>query len=139
MDDKGPGHNGNKENSPLPELRHWSDVNFLEWQKLSGDKLKHVNYIFACMVTNEETLAVVARIMQSHGALPAWPGVTFPPGSDEYHALIGSPIGVGSAWFLINHKEILGGSKKVGGIVVFAVDVGDFAPHLFILFKIIDV
>jgi hypothetical protein len=70
--------------------------------------------------------------------VPQWPGVQVDAPSDEYLALLGTPIGASIAFFLTQHKPELG-IKHVPSITIFRDAQIDSALEYQLLFRIEDV
>jgi hypothetical protein len=101
----------------FPELSHWSDIAFLQWQSLSvNGVIPDLEFVARVSIINDQTTAVLATILanlrKKHNAsdkvLPRWPGVSFTMDSEEGKALLGTPNGSGIAWLLAQHKKELG-------------------------------
>lgn len=76
-------------------------------------------------ISNDETNALIATCLRNAGEeLQAWPGVSFDTGTDEGHALLGSPNGAAFAYFLMQHKRELG-MKTIQRITVFKAETED--------------
>ncbi|KAJ5474130.1 hypothetical protein N7475_003696 [Penicillium sp. IBT 31633x] len=93
-----------------PPLKNLSDVLFIEWQSLGGD-IQNLKYFFRLHIKN---LITQARIKDAVGpVVPRWPGRTFKMEDKKDKdkkglALLGTPNGIGVAYFLIQHKKQLG-------------------------------
>lgn len=99
--------------NPYPKLRIWSDVTFLEYQKFMQDTdqpLDGLEAVWHRVVSNTKTRDLAARLFRKAQwtDVPDWPGRDFLPGSDDFHALIGSNNGKGVAYLLLQHREQLG-------------------------------
>lgn len=71
--------------------------------------------------------------------VPFWPGLKVPMATQEYQAILGSPIGATLAFLLIQHKAELG-IKMVSEIVIFRENnPANTLPDVNILFRIMDV
>jgi hypothetical protein len=112
---------------PLPKLKHWSDVVYLQWtdprlQHLTNDLRKVVRL----RIENTETLAVIARVVGEHHANNGTTehrrlydtGLTLDVETEAAIALLGTPNGSGVAWLLIQHKHRLGW-KVVDSVTLF--------------------
>ncbi|KAF1989200.1 hypothetical protein K402DRAFT_419009 [Aulographum hederae CBS 113979] len=128
----------------IPELNRWSDVAFLTYEYLAreaGDDeydVKGIKYIQQTHVMNADTQRIVAEVIERTGGVyQKWDrAVEISMDSEEGRALIGTPNGVGTAWFLMceffpgwrcsvdsdrNHKKQLG-VKSIRGIKVYKMD-----------------
>lgn len=102
----------------LPELQHVTDIHWGFWIK-NNPNIKNFRGYGVENVVNDHTVLLVTRALRNRRkfALEIWPGVMFEKGSEEYMALIGSPIGDTIANFLITHKPWLG-LKHVTHVIV---------------------
>lgn len=118
-------------------LQRWSDLAYLGWLQTATDaNVGKISSIFRVRITNQQTRQAAYRAVGKQpgdGNLPKWPGQTFKFDSDELKALLGTPNGVGVAWFLINHKDKLGG-KTVDEVTLWEDGAKIFALNL--VFKI---
>jgi hypothetical protein len=101
----------------LPELKHWSDVAFLQWTDLSVEGVvPDLKFVARVSIHNDVTRTVLETVLANirkkknvgDKYLPQWPGVTFTMESDEGNGLLGTPNGSGVAWLLAQHKKELG-------------------------------
>ncbi|RAH85216.1 hypothetical protein BO86DRAFT_407052 [Aspergillus japonicus CBS 114.51] len=117
---------------PIP-LKQWSDVTFLMWTRLAeqaGVRVDSIRYIFHAGVSNPVSKRVIRRALARAGTpLEGWDGVvTFPvedgssssgsSTSAEGLAILGTPNGSATGWFLAQHQEQLG-RRKVVSVSVF--------------------
>ncbi|KAJ5584303.1 uncharacterized protein N7459_004103 [Penicillium hispanicum] len=99
----------------LPDLQKWSDVVFLQWQGLyqtANKPLEAPKYVIQKGVANSATKQAARKALGKGADFDDWSeikdGKTFRQGEDEYWALLASPLGRGSAWFLTQHKPQFG-------------------------------
>jgi hypothetical protein len=122
--------------TPLPELRHWSDIAFLQWSSLlSAPRITPLRYILRANVQNADTLAVIShvlgydasvrRYMPERAQRPRWPGKMFAVDSWDAQALLGTPNGSGVAWLVKQHGEELG-CGEVRWVNVFFTNCEDW-------------
>jgi hypothetical protein len=107
---------------PLPELRHWSDVAYLQWSSLQRDAPDELKYVLRSRISERDTLAVIdeliATLPDKDRYLP-WPGISFAmKQSDGAKALLGTPNGRGVAWLPAQHRSQLG-CKDVAELRMF--------------------
>ncbi|KAJ4308566.1 hypothetical protein N0V94_009305 [Neodidymelliopsis sp. IMI 364377] len=141
-------HNWNREAAPneLPALRYMSDIFFGYWRRITSNP-KNLRYYIATHVVNDDTVKLVARALKNNKMddLSEWPGVTFEMDSDEWAALVGSPIGASIAALLFQHKAELGLKYVPKVTVVYdsnpekTRDRKRFRPWLHMVFHIEDV
>ncbi|CAA9962989.1 hypothetical protein PTMSG1_06357 [Pyrenophora teres f. maculata] len=138
----------------LPELRHWSDIAFLQWKGLApaiaNDKkplIPELKVVVRSTIVNVDTKVVCTHIVNKLRAehalspsvgegntgeaeadldtwLPTWPGVSFDVGEVEAKALCGTPNGKGVLWMLAQHRAELG-HKTVVKVTLFYGDCED--------------
>ncbi|KAF7188180.1 hypothetical protein HII31_10465 [Pseudocercospora fuligena] len=90
----------------LPELKHWSDVLFLVWDRYAkGHQLRHIVVVD---VQNPRTKQRVEAVTGKKTAPPLWPGVDFSLPTDKAKALLDTPVAKGIAFLLSQHKQQLG-------------------------------
>ena len=111
-------------NIDLPDLRHWSDVAYLDYQKEAGpsslDKLK---YVFRAHSSETLSRSIVLAAMHSdlegkHSLPGREDRKVYGPETDQYKALLASPNGAGVAWLLISHKQAWP-TKRVKSVTVY--------------------
>lgn len=142
----GPGEEGPKQRTPVtgdpnpfPKLYHWSDVVALEFAQFMTEKKKpttNLKGVWQRQVINPDTQSLAAYlfgvgITKDMGKAGDWPGKDYLPDSDEFAALLASPNGVGVAYLLLQHRDLLG-TKTITSIRVWR------AEELHILFSIGD-
>jgi hypothetical protein len=129
---------------PLPALRHWSDVAFLQWSLLPslGVSTPPLNYILRAGIENKATIAIISHVLGYSASIktyyddaevrrPAWPGTTFAIDKSDALALLGTPNGSGVGWLLAQHKAELGHRVVTQVTVFFDTDEsGVEAPNL---------
>ncbi|OAL46986.1 hypothetical protein IQ07DRAFT_634568 [Pyrenochaeta sp. DS3sAY3a] len=123
----------------LPKLRSSSDLAWALWNRHRDSSssrdpgIKAINNFIAWHIVNTDTAdVIVRRILTRRGALygmpDPWPGHDVIAGSDDDQeaedaaALIGSPNGIGPAYFLTQHKRQLGCAKFIWKIKIWADD-----------------
>ena len=127
--DREAGRNG----GPLPDLKFWSDVAYLQW-KSRASPTANLKYVLRFHVLNDATYLAVEAINEVNCTKKmSWPGITYSAASDEGRTLLGTPNGSSVAYLLIQHKAALG-HKTVDKITVFRE-----GRDLMLLFHITDV
>jgi hypothetical protein len=122
----------------LPALRQASDILAAFW--LRGPNPRNLRYWFGNDIVNTETVPVINKILVDKGynEVPQWPGLQVDAPSDEYLALLGTPVGASKAFFLIQHKVELR-IKNIPSITIFRDAQIDSALEYELLFRIEDV
>ncbi|UPL00301.1 hypothetical protein LCI18_011235 [Fusarium solani-melongenae] len=110
-----------QEPPPTTHIQKWSDVAWIQWTQAcewyNGD-VANVRYIIRSWITNHFTLSIVFQALINKDKrdgrgkiIGRWADritLTVRDNPDEFHAILGSPNGSGSAYFLINHKQRMG-------------------------------
>ncbi|KAH6875069.1 hypothetical protein BKA58DRAFT_281314, partial [Alternaria rosae] len=127
----------------LPALRQASDILAAFW--LRNPNPKTLKYWFGSDIINVDAVPVINRILLARGynEVPHWPGVQIDAPSDEYLALLGTPVGANKAFMLVQHKAELG-LKHIPSITIFRDATNparpeDNRPEYQLLFRIEDV
>ncbi|USP73066.1 uncharacterized protein yc1106_00340 [Curvularia clavata] len=117
----------------LPALRSSSDIAWGFWNRVSDHNLGNVNGFMSICIVNEDTADIIDTALERRGyeSLPAWPGIRFDSGTEEYNALLGSPNGLAAGYFLAQHKKEMGGNKYISHIIVFNEEDLIGFPHMF--------
>nr|OQO32671.1 hypothetical protein B0A51_00049 [Rachicladosporium sp. CCFEE 5018] len=116
--------------NPYPLLSHWSDVVFLEFQdfmKKNGKDTRDLQGLWQKGIINQDTVNLISRVCGNvrRKDVPQWPGRTFASGTNEFAALLATDNGVGGAYLLGQHREVLG-HRYFTNVTVFY----DGDPHL---------
>ncbi|KAL8933167.1 MAG: hypothetical protein Q9216_006493 [Gyalolechia sp. 2 TL-2023] len=107
----------------IPRLNRWSDIVWFLWAREAGEQAKNLRYVFRDKINNDETRGIIDKIHQldEHPDtldLP-WPGHTYDMRTDDGKALLGSPHGIGLAYLIRDHSDVLG--RKIPFAHVFTV------------------
>jgi hypothetical protein len=114
---------------PVPQMHHWSDVAFLEWQnqaQKNGQDVKNIKTFVSRKVANEYAQQIMYQVLYSLG-LSGKPWQTFDEAqvismdTEEGKALLASPNARGYAQFFLTHKPQLG-LKRITGVKMFGDD-----------------
>jgi hypothetical protein len=110
--------------APLPLLKHWSDIAYLQYTSLSPSPSPPLKYILRANIHNSSTLILMTRILGidnsprylGRGLHPRmqWPGRSFKIDSWDAQALLGSPNGGG-----VGRLAVGLGCECVERVVVF--------------------
>ncbi|KAG8529074.1 uncharacterized protein KY384_005709 [Bacidia gigantensis] len=129
----------------LPDLQKWSQVAGIVWSQVAGNDARSLKYTFKQGIATPATQQIMIEAARRqpitmpdpHGFVfdQAWPGDTFPAGSDTYAALMGTPRGVGIVYLLIGHPDQFG-SKTVESVMIFTIAAQTPPYHL--LFTLTD-
>lgn len=100
----------------FPALKQWSDLTYLAWQKFHGGdygKMQDLRVVAHIDIENQITNWVVEQVKtRLNRAANDYVSFDNDPlvvklGSDEHAALLATPNGQGTAWFLAQHKDQL--------------------------------
>ncbi|KAL8707078.1 MAG: hypothetical protein Q9225_007835 [Loekoesia sp. 1 TL-2023] len=114
-------------NNPIPPLNRWSDVAWLLWTLTPGNKdnpsqISKLRYVIRDNVGNEITREIIERI---EGVEPdtldlPWPGHTYDMRTDGGKALLGTPNGIGVAYLIKDHSDVLG--RRIPSVRIFSAN-----------------
>lgn len=122
----------------FPELQKASDIIYGQWYLAAGAYVANVRYIISWYVTNDRTQYLVRRALQGaqgNTLLNYYPGQTFTMDTPAGMALLGSPNGVGAAYFLAQHKATLG-QKRIYAVSVFTHSSRSYGQNPVLLFYV---
>ncbi|KAL8704785.1 MAG: hypothetical protein Q9201_002056 [Fulgogasparrea decipioides] len=94
----------------LPPIWRWSDVVWAQWTELAGAQASKLRYIIRDNVATDITRALIEYVEGSHPDnlnLP-WPGHMYDMQQWPGQALLGSPHGIGVAYMITAHSNVLG-------------------------------
>ncbi|KAL1957809.1 hypothetical protein VTO42DRAFT_5527 [Malbranchea cinnamomea] len=106
----------------IPELKQWSDVAFIQWQRQAGGNIRGLRAIIRLKVMNPDTQDRVIDAIRRRGGdrIPAYANrITFGMDTEEGLAILGSKNGAGCGYLLAQHKEGLG-VKTIRDVTVWA-------------------
>lgn len=95
----------------IPELSHWSDVTYLQWQDLTS-RPGDLKRIVRCHIDNTGTRDILDKVMVgADGKRNPRPlsnnRRTFTSeDGDDFKALMGTPNVIGAGWLLAQHKAV---------------------------------
>jgi hypothetical protein len=95
----------------LPDIRAWSDVTFLEWQRqalVSGQDVQQLKYVIRYEIINEDTCRIIEEAAGEDQIPTPWPGLTESMSEEKGRAILGTPNGLGIAYMLATHKSHFG-------------------------------
>ncbi|RYN50938.1 hypothetical protein AA0118_g10700 [Alternaria tenuissima] len=79
----------------MPILHQFSDVGWLTWQEMTkrdGHDAKNLRYLISVSIENQKTLSVCRRVfINNRWKGGPWPGLTLKAGTDDFHAILGTP------------------------------------------------
>lgn len=127
----------------ISHIQRWSDAAFMSWSdacRFKNGNIQNVQYIFRSWIRNSNTLDAVFQAIQNYWTSAAMAGsptigtwgsgrITFTAvdNPEEFHAVLGSPNGAGSAYFLLTHKTTLG-VKRISKVDIFTPNVAYTLP-----------
>jgi hypothetical protein len=125
--------------SIVPVVKTWSDISWVEYwsQANTGARTpERLKYFLIHTVVNFETREVVDELQPS---IPKWGddgNKYFSTTIEPNRAMLGTPLGRGMSYFLLNHKAQLG-VKEISGFRIFMHETAITFPS--ILFYVDDV
>lgn len=136
-------------NAPPPtHLQAWSDVAFMSWLHVciaTNRPPQSLRAVVYSIIQNDETYRVISdALFAAVGSrtATAFPGTVFAPELhlNEFHALVGTPVGRGTAWMLAQHQrgQYALGRKKISSVQVYCDSCGAADEQIYILINIID-
>ncbi|KAK6392396.1 hypothetical protein LTR95_019627, partial [Oleoguttula sp. CCFEE 5521] len=95
--------------------------------KKNGKGTRDLQGLWQKGIINQDTVNLISRVCGNlrRKDVPQWPGRTFASGTDEFAALLATDNGVGGAYLLGQHREVLG-HRYFTNVTVFY----DGDPHL---------
>lgn len=109
-----------KSSKKTPNLEHWSDVAFLDYQQSLAQQndlagMKKLGLMVSGKINHKGDHAIIEDVINKMGIKPAevaqtlaFPGRSVKYGSDAFFALLGTANGAGVGRFLSDHKVSLG-------------------------------
>ncbi|KAL8996609.1 MAG: hypothetical protein Q9188_006532 [Gyalolechia gomerana] len=109
-------------NREVPPLNRWSDIVWILWTRVAGDQASKLRFVFRAGVVNDISRAIIDRATRSRDGefRSPWPGRTFDMRTDDGKALLGTPHGIGIAYLIADHSDVLG--RKIPFARVFTAD-----------------
>ncbi|KAL8917190.1 MAG: hypothetical protein Q9208_008092 [Pyrenodesmia sp. 3 TL-2023] len=108
----------------IPPLWRWSDVVWLLWTgEVGEDHAKDLKYIFRTNIITPSTREIMEHIggVQRNELNLPWPGHTFDMSTDEGKALLATSHGVGLAFLIADHSNVIG--RKIPFARIFTMDL----------------
>lgn len=106
---------GDEECAEIVPLQLWSDVAFLEWQRLCSHAGKPVNslkYTIRSQIDNYATKDILRQVCLMDKGSDDWSviqdGMTFHADEEQFEAVLGTPNGRGLGYMLKDHKGQFG-------------------------------
>ncbi|KAL8790086.1 MAG: hypothetical protein Q9213_000788 [Squamulea squamosa] len=100
-------------NGKVPRLNRWSDMVWHLWSDIcahTGTDVRSLQYIFHDNIITDSTKSIMEYVGgagQNALDLP-WPGLAFGLDTEEGLALLATPHGVGIAYMIKDHSDVLG-------------------------------
>jgi hypothetical protein len=125
----------------LPKLCHWSDVAYLQWLHATRD---HTPIPVLRTVVHDHVVNRAVGMVMKHilSKLPSgnyrdgrFLKYTFSADSQDGLAILGTPIGAGVAYLLIQHREELG-HRVIDKIEVYQTPSGKYWQYMQLVFHI---
>ncbi|KAL8929290.1 MAG: hypothetical protein Q9208_001373 [Pyrenodesmia sp. 3 TL-2023] len=92
------------------------------WTRAAGAQASKLRFIFRDGVANGVTRAIIDLVTESEDGefRSPWPGKTFDMRTDAGKALLGTPHGIGIAYLIADHSDVLG--RKIPFARVFTAE-----------------
>ncbi|KAG9204157.1 hypothetical protein G6514_001795 [Epicoccum nigrum] len=89
----------------LPKIRSSSDLTFGLWNRVAASDGNKIEKFVSMNIVNEDAEDIIKRALETVHLddVQAWPGTDFDMMSDAVKALLASPVGLGAAYFLLQH------------------------------------
>lgn len=112
-------------NAEVPPLHRWSDMVWILWTRAAGARASKLRFILRDGVANGVTRAIIDHVTESKDGefRSPWPGRTFDMRTDDGKALLGTPHGIGVAYIVADHSDVLG--RKIPFARVFTAEYDD--------------
>ncbi|KAF1360403.1 hypothetical protein EJ07DRAFT_114939 [Lizonia empirigonia] len=116
----------------LPKLRSSSDLAFGLWNRVSASDSRKIEMFMSVNIVNEDAEEIIKRALETVDVdeVQPWPGTDFDTTADAGKALLGSPNGLGAAYFLLQHHKQLGGAKSINKVKIVTCEDGGGDPCL---------
>lgn len=94
----------------IPALNRWSDIVWLLWSQKAGNRAGGLRTIIQENITTPFTRALMEyiEVAESDDLDLPYPGMLYTMRSDYAKALLASPHGIGVAFMLKDHRNVLG-------------------------------
>ncbi|KAF1932409.1 uncharacterized protein M421DRAFT_403266 [Didymella exigua CBS 183.55] len=104
----------------LPKLRSSSDLAFGLWNRVPAPNGQKIEKFMSVNIVNEDADEIIKRALKKVNVdeVEGWPGTDFDTTTDAGKALLGSPNGLGAAYFLLQHHKQLGSAKSINKVKV---------------------
>ncbi|KAF9699865.1 hypothetical protein EKO04_002094 [Ascochyta lentis] len=113
--------------SALPKLRSSSDLAFGMWNRVPSLNGQKIVKFMSVNIVNEDAEEIIKHALQMVDVdeVQPWPGTDFDMTGDAGKALLGSPNGLGAAYFLLQHHKQLGSIQSINKVkLVICEDEG---------------
>ncbi|KAJ4382935.1 Mitochondrial import inner membrane translocase subunit tim8 [Didymella sp. IMI 355093] len=108
----------NLDPSALPKLRSSSDLAFGLWNRVAAPNGQKIEKFLSINIVNEDAEEIIRRALETFDVddVHGWPRTDFDTTTDAGKALLGSPNGLGAAYFLLQHHKQLGSAKSINKV-----------------------
>ncbi|KAL6708398.1 hypothetical protein ACN47E_002661 [Coniothyrium glycines] len=114
-----------------PAMKQSSDLLWALWENdVRIEKQSNINFFLSVSIENDDTLQIIKRALDQIGTKLTRAGTIFDMSSEEGKAILGSPNAVAFAYFLIQHKAVLG-TKMISEVHVIQGETEHKSPCLF--------
>lgn len=136
----------------LPQIRSISDIAWGMWNRAGPNSVKDIKYLLVTQIVNPRTREIITQAYRTLSPPKSeheyWPGIEFAMDSTGGQAILGehttlsslaviniangilgSPVGRWTGYFLMQHKNQLGGNRFLSKVRVFKNEKGSL-PYL---------
>ncbi|CAE7194196.1 hypothetical protein P3342_009594 [Pyrenophora teres f. teres] len=116
----------------LPHIGTPSDIAWATWNRV-GANIAGIKYLIVTQVINSDSREIFKSALRTlsppQSEFKLWPGHEFLMDNDAGLAILGSPVGRWAGYFLLQHKDKLGGNRFISKVRVF-LPSGASMPYL---------
>ncbi|EOA92123.1 uncharacterized protein SETTUDRAFT_153104 [Exserohilum turcica Et28A] len=117
----------------LPHIGTPSDIAWAVWNRAGAASIADVKYLVVTQIMNAASRELIRQALGTlqppQSETKIWPGSDFTMDTTGGRAILGSPIGRWAGYFLLQHKEKLGGNRFISKVRAFK-PVGATLPYL---------
>ncbi|KAG9384896.1 hypothetical protein A1F94_004443 [Pyrenophora tritici-repentis] len=116
----------------LPHIGTPSDIAWATWNRV-GANVAGIKYLIVTQVINSDSREIFKSALRTlsppQSEFKLWPGHEFSMDDNAGLAILGSPVGRWAGYFLVQHKDKLGGNRFISKVRVF-LPPGASMPYL---------
>ncbi|KAH9876166.1 hypothetical protein J1614_004045 [Plenodomus biglobosus] len=120
--------------SELPQFHAISDVAWGMWNRAGPHDKRDIKYFIVTQIMNETTIELITSVYKTldppQSEHKVWPGIEFSMETEAGLAILGSPVGRWTGYFLMQHKTQLGGDRYIFKVRIFKNEETGTLPYL---------